>query len=91
VRQDDNVRFHHRQQLDTAVDVVHHHPVALVLALEEPATPRAVMRWKCSETPCGANAIISGSIVGFPGGSRNPNRPLQPIIFFAQVFSVVRK
>src|SRR5271166_3244937 len=46
----------------------------------EPVAPRAVMRWKCTDTPSGANAIISGSTVGFPGGSRKPSRALQPII-----------
>src|SRR5690348_2907371 len=46
----------------------------------EPVVPCAVMRWKCTDTPSGATAIISGSTVGFPGGSRNPNRALQPII-----------
>src|SRR5215469_4064407 len=46
----------------------------------EPAPPRAVMRWKCTDTPGGASATISPSTVGFPGGTRNPNRALQPII-----------
>src|SRR5262252_6447668 len=46
----------------------------------EPVAPRAVMRWKCTETPTGAKAIISASTVGFPGGTRNPSRALQPII-----------
>src|SRR5438477_5971236 len=43
------------------------------------------MRWKCTDTPSGANAIISGSTVGFPGGSRNPSRALQPIILLHSV------
>src|SRR5215467_3296333 len=52
----------------------------------EPAPPRAVMRWKCTDTPGGASAIISVSTVGFPGGTRNPNRALQPIIVFPSRF-----
>ena len=46
----------------------------------EPGVPCATMRWKCSETPSGANAIISGSTVGFPGGTKNPSLARQPII-----------
>src|SRR5438105_10777580 len=48
----------------------------------EPGAPYAAMRWKCTDTPSGANAIISGSTVGFPGGSRKPSRALQPIMLF---------
>ena len=46
----------------------------------EPGVPRATMRWKCSETPSGAIAIISASTVGFPGGTRKPSLARQPII-----------
>src|SRR5205823_5690931 len=46
----------------------------------EPPTPRATMRWKCSETPVGANSIISVSTVGLPGGTRKPSLARQPII-----------
>src|SRR5262249_42952923 len=38
------------------------------------------MRWKCTETPSGAIAIISVSTVGFPGGTKKPSRARQPII-----------
>src|SRR6202035_2713364 len=55
----------------------------------EPVAPRAVMRWKCTDTPSGANAIISGSTVGFPGGSRNPSRALQPIISMLRSYDAV--
>ena len=47
------------------------------------------MRWKCTDTPSGANAIISGSTVGFPGGSRNPSRALQPIISILRSYDAV--
>src|SRR5215471_12051928 len=59
MRQDDDVGLDHRQELDAAVDIIHHHLVAFVWPSSEPPVPRAVMRWKCSETPSGANAIIS--------------------------------
>src|SRR6202048_681832 len=55
----------------------------------EPVAPRAVMRWKCTDTPSGAKAIISGSTVGFPGGSRKPNRALQPIISMLRSYDAV--
>jgi hypothetical protein len=48
----------------------------------EPGVPPATMRWKWSETPWGAIAIISVSTVGFPGGSRKPSLALQPIIAY---------
>jgi hypothetical protein len=41
------------------------------------------MRWKCSETPLGANSIISVSTVGLPGGTRKPSRARQPIMPFS--------
>ena len=46
----------------------------------EPGVPCATIRWKCSETPSGAIAIISASTVGFPGGTKKPNLARQPII-----------
>src|SRR5271169_4014281 len=55
----------------------------------EPGAPCAAMRWKCTDTPSGANAIISGSTVGFPGGSRNPSRALQPIISMLRSYDAV--
>src|SRR3954454_22158443 len=42
--------------------------------------PPASMRWKCNDTPSGASAIISGSIVGLPGGTIKPSRARHPII-----------
>src|SRR5579872_4603571 len=50
-----------------------------------PGMPRATMRWKCTDTPSGASAIISVSTVGLPGGTRKPSRARQPIILFSFV------
>src|ERR1700719_5406380 len=55
----------------------------------EPGAPYAAMRWKCTDTPSGANAIISPSTVGLPGGSRNPSRALQPIISMLRSYDAV--
>jgi hypothetical protein len=82
-------RLDHRQQLDAAVDIVDHHLVAFALAVERAPVPRAVIRWKCSETPSGAMAIISVSTVGFPGGTRNPSLALQPIIAWCSCLVLV--
>jgi hypothetical protein len=63
--------------------VVDHHLVALALARERAADAAATMRWKCSETPGGANWVISVSTVGLPGGSRKPSLARQPIMLFS--------
>jgi hypothetical protein len=38
------------------------------------------MRVKCTDTPAGVSAIISGSVVGFPGGTKKPRRARHPIM-----------
>jgi hypothetical protein len=38
------------------------------------------MRVKCTDTPGGVNAAISGSTVGLPGGNKNPIRVRHPFI-----------
>src|SRR3954469_9458397 len=43
------------------------------------------MRWKCTDTPVGASAIISGSTVGLPGGTMNPSRARHPIIAYLRL------
>jgi hypothetical protein len=45
-----------------------------------PGVPLATIRWKCNDTPAGASAVISGSTVGLPGGTRNPSRARQPFV-----------
>src|SRR4051812_21728260 len=47
--------------------------------------PPESMRWKCSDTPSGASAIISGSTVGLPGGTMNPSRARHPIIAYLRL------
>src|SRR5438132_515316 len=42
MRHDDNIGFDHRQQLDAAVDIVHHHPVALGLTVDRAALDHVV-------------------------------------------------
>src|SRR5438067_686992 len=45
-----------------------------------PVGPCATMREKCTVTPAGAIAIISGSTVGLPGGTRKPSRARRSVI-----------
>src|SRR5215472_4549083 len=45
-----------------------------------PVGPRATIRAKCTDTPGGVIAIISGSTVGLPGGMRKPSRVRHPFI-----------
>src|ERR1043166_5964719 len=45
-----------------------------------PVAPCATRREKCTLTPAGASAIISGSTVGFPGGTKNPSRARHPVM-----------
>src|ERR1700733_14276196 len=52
-----------------------------------PVTPDATMREKCNETPFGTSAIISGSRVGLPGGTRKPRRDLQPIMVICSLLT----
>src|SRR3954453_18566330 len=47
--------------------------------------PPESMRWKCSDTPVGASAIISGSTVGLPGGTMKPSRARHPIIAYLRL------
>jgi hypothetical protein len=53
--------------------------VARLLAARLPVTPCATMQVSCSAMPGGARRITSGSVVGLPGGTRNPML-VQPIM-----------
>jgi hypothetical protein len=80
------MRDHHhaglyqREQASSFVNVLNLAAVALLLPMMVPVAPRATIREKCTDTPGGAIAVISGSTVGLPGGMRKPRRARHPFM-----------
>ena len=63
---------------DAAVDVVDHRASCPCPGpSREPGAPCAAMRWKCTDTPSGANAIISGLNRWVPRRQQKP-QPRSP-------------
>jgi hypothetical protein len=75
-----DVWLDHREECRAFVNVLDLASITLFLSVMRSGRPPATIREKCTDTPGGAMAIISGSTVGFPGGIRKPRRARHPFM-----------
>ena len=85
MRDDDDVRLDRRQHLDAAIEAVDHRAVRRPGRRARPGCRRGIMRWKCSDTPAGASAIISALDRRVSRRHQNPSRALHPIIAYLRL------
>jgi hypothetical protein len=80
MRQDDDLRLYQGEQRCAPVNMLQVAAMPLLLPLWRARRTAGNEARKMHDTPCGANCIISGSTVGFPGGTKKPSRARHPII-----------